>query len=129
MPITITTRPKTTPAAPTAAPARTLFTGQSTTGPGLAMPQPHTDDDFVDDVLALVVRMVPGMTPDHAAQAAQAVRERWGGDRPFIARRAGEGRSGRNEQIRRDYLRGERLALLERRYGLSQRHLIRIVKG
>lgn len=112
-----------------AATTRALFTGQSTTGPGLAMPQPHADDDFVDDVLALVARLVPGMTPEHAAQAAQAVRERWGGDRPFIARRAGEGRSGRNEQIRRDYLRGERLALLERRYGLSQRHLIRIVKG
>ena len=101
---------------------RSLFVGQSTE-------HAPPSDDFVDDVLALLASLLPGVTPEHCAAAGAAVRERWGGDRPYIARRAGEGRSGRNEAIRRDYLRGERLALLERRYGVSQRHLIRIVKG
>lgn len=101
---------------------KSLFVGQSTEH---AAPP---SDDFVDDVLALVASLVPGFTPEQCAAAGLAVRERWGGDRPYIARRAGEGRSGRNEAIRRDYLRGERLALLERRYNLTQRRLLQIIK-
>jgi Mor family transcriptional regulator len=99
-----------------------LFVGQSTDD------LEHTDD-FVDDVLRVVACHVPGMTQGQAMAAAAAVRDRWGGDRPYIARRAGEGYSARNEKIRQDYLRGERLELLERRYHLSKRHLIRIVKA
>lgn len=85
-------------------------------------------DDFVSDVLAVVASVAP-LAPEQVAAAEAEVRARWGGDRPYIARRVGEGRSERNDQIRRDYLRGERLALLERRYGVSQRHLMRIIKG
>jgi hypothetical protein len=103
-------------------PTRALFVGQST------QDAPHTDD-FVDDVLAMVARLVPGLTAEQCSAAGAAVRERWGGDRPYIARRAGEGRSDRNAAIKRDYLRGERLALLERRYGLTQRRLLQIIKG
>ena len=99
-----------------------LFVGQSTED------LEHTDD-FVDDVLRVVGTLVPDMTPEQSKAAAAAVRDRWGGDRPYIARRAGEGYSSRNEQIRRDYLRGERFEFLERRYQLSKRQLIRIVKG
>ena len=112
----IETKPKAQPA------TRSLFVGKSTNH---AAP---LSDDFVDDVLALLASLLPGVTPDHCAAASAAIRERWGGDRPYIARRAGEGRSGRNESIRRDYQRGERLALLERRYGLTQRRLLQIVK-
>lgn len=101
---------------------RSLFVGQSTEH---AAP---SSEDFVDDVLALVASMVPNLTPACCAAVGQAVRERWGGDRPYIARRAGDGRSGRNEAIRRDYLKGERLALLERRYSLTQRRLLQIIK-
>jgi Mor family transcriptional regulator len=99
-----------------------LFVGQSTDD------LEHTDD-FVDDVLRVVGALVPAMTPDQCRAAAAAVRDRWGGDRPYIARRAGEGYSARNEQIRRDYLRGERFEFLERRYGLSRRRLMQIVKA
>lgn len=106
-------------------PARTsgaLFAGQ----PDASQAPAH--DDFVVDVLA-IVSSVATVTPEQAAAAEAEVRARWGGDRPYIARRAGEGQSARNEQIRRDYLRGERLALLERRYALSQRRLWQIIKG
>jgi Mor family transcriptional regulator len=110
-------KPARTPQQPT----EPLFAGQS-----CEYPNP---DDFVDDVLAIVRALVPGLGADVCAKACAAIRERWGGDRPYIARRAGEGRSGRNEAIRRDYQRGERLALLERRYAISQRHILRIIKS
>lgn len=108
-----------------AASATSLFTGQSTTSPGAA----EHADDFVCDVLALLASLLPGLQPEQIAQADSALRERWGGDRPYIARRLGQGRSDRNTAIRRDYLRGESFELLERRYGLSKRQLIYIVKS
>lgn len=92
-------------------------------------PDAGTGDDIVQDILSLVLSMAPGFTAALARQVDAQVRERWGGDRPFIARRVGEGRSARNAAIRRDYLAGERLTLLERRYGLSERHLLRIIKS
>lgn len=96
-----------------------LFAGQSS--------EYANPDDFVDDVLATVRALVPGLGAEVCAQASAAIRERWGGDRPYIARRAGEGRSGRNEAIRRDYQRGERVALLSRRYCLTPMQIYRIV--
>lgn len=98
-----------------------LFVGQSTSGPG-------NPDDFVEDVLAQIATIIPGFGGDAMARAGAAIRERWGGDRPYIARRAGEGRSARNQAIRRDYLAGERFELLERRYQLTRRRLLQIVK-
>ena len=86
------------------------------------------EDDFVDDVVGVVAQLAPDLTPEQCAKIGAEVRLRWGGDRPYIARRQGEGRSGRNEAIRRDYLSGERLALLERRYNLTQRRLLQIIK-
>lgn len=102
----------------TMAPA--LFDGQS-------YPEPQ-GDDFVEHVLAVVASLVPGADRSVMAAADAALRERWGGDRPYIARRVGEGRSQRNDAIRRDYLAGERFELLERRYGLTRRRLMQIVK-
>lgn len=118
MTITAARTPRTEPAS--------LFTGQSTTGPGVAEQHP---DDFVCDVLAIVAALVPGLLPEQVSQADAAVRERWGGDRPYIAKRIGQGRSDRNAAIRRDYLHGESFDLLERRYGLCKRRLIQIVKA
>lgn len=106
-----------------AAAADSLFTGQSTTGPG------QHPDDFVCDVLAIVAALLPGLQPEQLHKADAAVRERWGGDRPYIAKRIGQGRSDRNAAIRRDYLHGESFDLLERRYGLCKRRLIQIVKS
>lgn len=85
-------------------------------------------DDIVTDILRRVIAMAPAFSAALARQVEQSVRRDWGGDRVFIARREGEGRSQRNDAIRRDYLAGERLALLERRYGLSQRQLLRVIK-
>lgn len=115
------TDPKDKPASKTARLSRPLF---------VSMPEvPAANDDFVSDVLAVVASLAPDLKPEHLAAAEAEVRHRWGGDRPYIARRPGEGHSYRNEQIRRDYSRGERLALLERRYNLSQRRLLQIIRG
>lgn len=104
-------------------PPAPLFAGQSSEA------DQRCTDDFVDDLLAIVCRRLPGLSVELAAEVAAEVRGLWGGSRPYIARRAGEGRSARNEAIRRDYHRGERLPLLERRYKLSQGQLSRIIRG
>lgn len=107
--MTIATARKPAPAK--AQPAEPLFQGQS---------YHAAPDDFVCDVLSLVLELAPGITGAQAAQVDAALRERWGGDRPYIAKRQGEGRSDRNAAIRRDYQRGESIALLCRRYQVSR---------
>ena len=64
-----------------------------------------------------------------ALHTSQQARRIFGGDRMYISRRAGEGHSQRNEQIKRDYLAGEHIPLLERRYGLAKSRLWEIIKG
>lgn len=89
----------------------------------------EADHDIVADTLRIVMELAPAFSAAVAARADALVRERWGGDRVYIARRRGEvQRSDRNAAIVRDYLAGERLGLLERRYGLSQRRLLQIIK-
>lgn len=85
-------------------------------------------DDIVQDMLALVMSLSPAFTQALADQADLELRQRWGGDRPYIARRRGEGHSTRNGNIRADYQRGERITFLMRRYGLSKRRILQILK-
>lgn len=102
-----------------AAQPKAVFAGQSYQG------QP---DDVIDDLLGIVAGLLPGVfTPELRAKADSIGRERWGGDKPYISRRAGEGRSERNANIRRDHRRGASIPLLERRYSLSRRHLHRLL--
>lgn len=111
--MTITRTPKPAKSAP-------LFEGQST-----AAPCPC--DDFVSDVLAIVQQVAASVTPEQAAKVDAALRERWGGDRPYIAKRRGEGRSDRNAAIRRDFQRGESIPFLMRRYSLSRVTIWRVL--
>ncbi|MDO9277138.1 MAG: hypothetical protein Q7U05_01065 [Polaromonas sp.] len=87
-----------------------------------------SDSDIIDDLLARVIALAPGFSAALAAQVNREIRDRWACERPYISRRAGEGRSTRNEQIKRDYLAGERMALLERRYQLKSTRLWEIIK-
>lgn len=90
-------------------------------------------DDLVADILARATAAADKnegvLTAEMADRIEREVRSDWGGDRVFIPKRAGEGHSDRNARIVRDYLSGERLAFLERRYGLSQRRLLQIIKA
>ena len=123
--MTITAARPTTPAArrPASAP---LFEGQSTTGPGAPAPQPM-GDDFVVDLQGIVRQHIAKIPDDILHAIGAAIRERWGGDRPYIAKRPGEGRSERNATIRREFRRGDSVPLLARRHQLGRRQILRIV--
>lgn len=89
------------------------------------------NEDIVDDVLRRVIDMAPSFNEALASQIARQVRHDWAGDTSricYIARREDDLRSARNDSIARDYLAGERIGLLSRRYGLSERHILRILK-
>ena len=94
-----------------------------------ATPINGSEHDIIDDLLAHVIALSPGFSAAIAKQVDKAVREGWAGDRPYIAKRSGEGSSQRNALIKADYLKGERMALLERRYKLSRSRLWEIIKG
>ncbi len=85
------------------------------------------ENDIVADMLAVVAEVWPGLPPEAMRRAEAQIRERWGGDRPYISRRPGAGRSARNEAIHRDHRAGERIPLLARRYELTERRIIQIL--
>ena len=87
------------------------------------------ENDIIDDVLRRVIAMAPGFSAALAAQIDKEARQQWGGDRPYISLRRGAGISSRNAAIRRDYLAGEHIPLLERRYGLGKSRLWEIIKS
>jgi len=95
-----------------------------------------TNNNRNDIVLDILVRVQEALaeakgelTPELVKSVEVGVRADWGGDRVFIAKRRGEGHSNRNSRIFRDYLAGERVKLLSRRYELSERQVLRIIKA
>lgn len=88
-----------------------------------------SDNDIIDDILSRVIAMAPGFSATLARQISHDAREQWGGDRTYIARNSGQGRSERNDAIKRDYLKGEHIHLLQRRYQLSRARLWQIIKS
>ncbi len=90
-------------------------------------------NDIVLDILGRVQEALAEakgeLTPELVKSVEASVRADWGGDRVFIAKRRGEGHSSRNSRIFRDYLAGERVKLLSRRYELSERQVLRIIKA
>jgi Mor family transcriptional regulator len=92
-----------------------------------SLPWEEMTDDIIVDVLRRVLELAPAFTQALADQVDREIRSRWAGDAPYISARAGDGRSRRNEAIRRDYRSGERTGLLCRRYGLTPRQIQRIL--
>jgi Mor family transcriptional regulator len=90
----------------------------------------HTD--LISDILARVKSTFEGkqaLTEDDLESIEKEVRADWGGDRYFVSKsKNGSDHSERNSRIMRDYLSGERLKLLERRYNLSQRRILQIIR-
>lgn len=66
-----------------------------------------------------------------ASEWSAAMEKDWGGERPYI----GKGGTARREQSRRDaallrdHHAGERVAVLVRRYGISERQVHRIINA
>jgi Mor family transcriptional regulator len=93
---------------------------------------------LTDDVIEYTIACALALSPPElraelrqymALHASKQARRVFGGDRVYIAIRAGEGHSSRNAAIKRDYLAGEHLNLLERRYGIKRSRLWEIIKS
>lgn len=89
----------------------------------------YHENDIIGDILRRVITLFPGLSPEIAAKIDKEVRQQWGGDRPYIGIRSGAGYSSRNAAIKRDYQAGERIPLLERRYGLGKSRIWEIIKS
>ena len=88
-------------------------------------------DDFLKRLLAYLVQTVgpETFTETMAVEIERAMREEWGGDRPYIAKSGEAGgawRTERDRSIIRDMEKGERPPLLARRYGISREQVWRI---
>lgn len=97
-----------------------------------------SDADIVSDILQRVVAVVPARLAQQLGlqitEIEMQVRRDWGGERHYIARRkddpaAQQYIAQRNEQIWREYQRGERIPLLRRRHGISDRRLREIINA
>ena len=85
--------------------------------------------DFLSDVLHRILEHVE-LAPDKASRIEQEGRRDWGGERPYIAKsgeQSRDERSRRNAWICECYRRGERVALLARRFGVGERAIRKII--
>jgi Mor family transcriptional regulator len=87
----------------------------------------HTDD-VVEYTLRCVLALTPRLEKAVIEAAEKQVRDVFGGDRLYVARRPGESTSQRNEEIRRLHQNGERVSYLERKFKLSARQIYRIIE-
>ena len=87
----------------------------------------HTDD-VVEYTLRCVLALTPRLEKAVIEAAEKQVRDVFGGDRLYVARRPGEGTTQRNEEIRRLHRNGERVPYLERKFQLSARQIYRIIE-
>ncbi len=85
----------------------------------------HTDD-VVEYTLRCVLALAPTLSEAVTRAAEAHVRQMFGGDEVWVSKRRDI--ATRNSNILRDYLTGERISLLSRRYGLSERHVLRVIK-
>ena len=93
--------------------------------------------NFLDDLgrIAYEQCLAPGISeatsPLVANSMARAATRTYTGERPYISKGEDSNRemSARNRAIIRDWRAGERVALLARRYGLSARHIRRVIAG
>ena len=95
--------------------------------PRQASPSPAVSPGFLSDLVAIAENL--GISQPVAVMLAHELQREWGGDRPYIIPPGGKSRSesaAMANQIRRDIQRGESVALLARRYGISARRVQQI---
>lgn len=90
----------------------------------------HTDD-VVEYTLRCVLALAPSLSEAVARTAEAHVREMFGGEEIWLSRKEFrlQDRIRRDEAIMRDYRAGERIGLLSRRYQLSERRILQIIKA
>lgn len=90
-------------------------------------------NDLIADILDRISKACAAnedrYTPEIAISIEKEIRADWGGDRYLVSKSmGGSDHSQRNSRIMRDYLSGERIKLLERRYQLSGRRILQIIR-
>ncbi len=99
------------------------------------MPTPNAEQDIVIDVINQVrgILKTPPATPEAAEltliELEKTLRTTWGGDRPYIAHRRGDGHSERNSRIWRAYQQGQHISYLARKENLTPRRVEQIVSS
>ena len=92
--------------------------------------------EFVSDAaeLLIIAMREAGIGPEVCGKVAQQwqdnVVRNWGGDRIYIGSNPAQvqrARTRRDAAIVRDWMAGERLAALSRKYGISRQHVYRII--
>ena len=94
----------------------------------LAPPASHPDD-IIGDVLARIAERVQ-IAALVLIEVEMEVRRDWAGDRPYIAATGEQMRaqiSARNGRVYSEWRKGERIPLLARRYGVSERRIRQII--
>lgn len=109
-----TTAPRTASRAAT----RPLFTGQSTTGPGV--PQ-RSADNIMQDIAALVhIHFGPATTPGQRDAFLAELRATWCGGSHYIDKALGDVIQKRNAAIRRAHSQGMRVGAIMRAHHVSR---------
>lgn len=86
------------------------------------------EGDIIDDILRRVLEMAPSFSAAIAKKISQETRHDWNGDRPYISQDGGqEYKTQRDQRMLKDWQRGERIPLLVRRYGISERRVRQIL--
>jgi len=88
------------------------------------------NEDFVSELINKLKAHLPTLCGEKADLLESDIRSHWGGDRPYVGKTKFDraNRLVRDNAIYRDHQRGERRALLSRRYRLSPRRISQIVK-
>jgi hypothetical protein len=88
---------------------------------------------FVDDPIEFFSRCVLALAPELSAAVLEHARahtqDQLGGGEYYVGRDLQRRREQRNAAIKRDHQAGERIPLLQRRYGLTRSQLHRILAG
>jgi Mor family transcriptional regulator len=85
-------------------------------------------EDILEDVFSRLLAMAPQFNAAVAKQMEADLRAAWGGQRVYVPNKRGQGRSDRNDAIRRDFYRnGDHIHLLTRRYKLTRVQIWRIL--
>lgn len=85
----------------------------------------HTDD-VVEFTLRCVLALAPSLSRAIVDAAEQHVRQVFGGDEVWVSKR--RNLACRNAEIMREYLAGERISYLSRKYRITERRVMQIIK-
>ena len=91
---------------------------------------PVNENDIVEATLRACLALAPGFNAAIAAMVDERIRAEWGRENAYIPTAAGGAATRtaeRNAAIMRDHAKGERVALLARRYSLTEKRIQQII--